>query len=168
MEIVEARLAATEDTEALPPHLIPYLINRVAGTFNRRWLEHLRGEGMTVARWQVLAILSEYDGARPGQLAAMAATEQSVTSRVIDQMERDDLVERRPAADDRRAVEVYLTPRGRASFESLLPAANTLVGTALEGIPPETSRQLVDGLVRLVANLERPAAATESRDDVDR
>src|SRR4051812_23941808 len=104
-------------------YLVPYLLNRAFGSFSRAWLEHLREHGMTVARWQALAILAEDDGARVGQLAEVSCAEQAVTSRVVEQMERDGLVERRPAVGARRAVEVWLTRRGRTLYKRLLPAA---------------------------------------------
>ena len=151
------------DDGALAAHLVPYLLNRALGTFNRRWLQHLREHGITVARWQVLAILSEYDGSRAGEVAELAAAEQAVTSRVIDQMERDGLVERRAAPDDGRVVEVWLTAQGRATYRGLLPAAERLVAHAMRDMPRETERRLVDGLATLITNLDDsspPPAAT--------
>jgi DNA-binding MarR family transcriptional regulator len=139
---------------ALPAHLVPYLLNRAVGSFNRAWLEHLREHGVTVARWQVLAILAQLDGARPGQIAEMAVAEQSVMSRVLDQMVRDGLVRRRPARDDGRAVEVWLTPKGRRTFESLLPEAEGVVATALGGLDPATTDALMHALTTMAANLD--------------
>ena len=155
--------AATGSRDPLPAHLVPYLLNRALGTFNRRWLEHLRRHGVTVARWQVLAILAEYDGARAGQIADMAAAEQPVTSRVIEQMERDGLVARRPSPHDRRAVEVWLTRRGRGVYDDLLPEAEALVTTALDGLTRPALRHLVEALVTLVDNLEPAASPEENR-----
>jgi len=139
-------------------HLVPYLVSRTAGTLNRAWLEHLREQGMTIARWQVLAILGEYDGARLGELARLAGAEQSVTSRVVDQMERDRLVRRRTAAGDGRAVEVLLTRSGRALFHRLLPAAEGLVTSALRGIDEATAQTLMGALTTIMANIEEPGA----------
>jgi len=146
------------DDDPIPSHLVPYLLSRAFSGFNRAWMDHLRERGVTIAHWQVLAILSEYDGARVGQLADMSATAQAVTSRVVDQMARDHLVERRPAADDGRAVEVWLTVRGRSTFETLLPEANDLVADALRGIDPQTARSLMHGLATVITNLAGSAA----------
>jgi DNA-binding MarR family transcriptional regulator len=148
---------------APPPssHLVPYLLSRAYNGFTRAWMEHLRDHGVTMAQWQILAILSEYDGARIGQLAEMSATAQAVTSRVIDQMERDGLVERHPVPDDRRAVEVRLTARGRATFETLLPDANALMDDAMTGIDPSTAQALMDGLACIIGNLAGAAAVPE-------
>ena len=141
-------------------HLVPYLVSRTAGALNRAWHERLRVHGVTIARWQVLTILAEYDGARLGQLAEMSGSEQSTTTRVIDQMERDGLVERRSAPDDKRVVEVWLTRAGRAMFRRLLPDAQDLVDTALAGLDDATARVLMDALATITTNLaEREVTA---------
>ena len=144
-----------------PSHLVPYLLSRAYNGFTRAWMEHLRDHGVTMAQWQILAILSEYDGARIGQLAEMSATAQAVTSRVVDQMERDGLVERQAVPDDRRAVEVRLTARGRVTFETLLPEANALMDGAMEGIDPANAQALMDGLACIISNLAGAAAVPE-------
>jgi len=149
------------ETSDAPVHLVPYLLSRAIGSFNREWMTHLREHGVTVGRWQTLAVLSEYDGARLGQIADMSATKQAVMSRVVDQMERDGLVERRSVAGDGRAVEVWLTPRGRRTFEELLPEANGLVGSALRGLDPATTLVLIDALATIIGNLATEAAVPD-------
>jgi DNA-binding MarR family transcriptional regulator len=139
--------------------LIAYLLNRASGRFNQVWRTRLREHGVTVARWQVLAILSEFDGARLGQLAAMAAVEQPVMSRVVDQMERDGLVRRRSVNDDGRAVEVRLTGRGRDMFVELAPEAAELTGAALEGLDDVQVAALGAALVQVASNLESLGAS---------
>jgi DNA-binding MarR family transcriptional regulator len=143
------------ETSASSPdaYLVPYLLSRAAGGFNRAWLEQLRHHGVTIARWQVLAILAEYDGARLGQLAQMSGAEQSVTSRIVDQMERDGLVERRPAPDDGRVVEVWTTDAGRDLTTALLPEATDLVRTALAGLDDRSIAVLMDALTTVIGNL---------------
>jgi len=138
--------------------LAPYLMKRAVRSYEREWLRKLRGHGMTIGRWQVLAILSEYDGARLGQLAVMSGAEQAVTSRVVDQMERDGLVRREPVPGDGRAVEVRLTSVGRELFATLLPEADRVVADAMRGIDPATARVLADALTTVIGNLDGPGA----------
>lgn len=55
-------------------------------------------------------------------IAEISGVSQAVLSRVIDQMERDKLVSRKPAPGDNRAVEVWITGKGRQLLESLMLA----------------------------------------------
>jgi DNA-binding MarR family transcriptional regulator len=138
--------------------LIPYLLGRASRSVDRAWLARMREHGLTIAQWQVVAILNEYDGARLGQLARMSGTEQPVMTRVVDQMERDGLVRRAPAPDDGRAVEVWLEAAGRALFAELLPAAGDLVATATAGLDDAEVRRLTEVLTVLITNFEGPVA----------
>ena len=63
------------------------------------------------------------DGRSIGDLARATVTKQSSLTRVVDQMERDGLVRRRPARSDQRIVEVFLTKEGRATYDKVVPLA---------------------------------------------
>jgi DNA-binding MarR family transcriptional regulator len=152
---------APADPPAFDAHLVPYLLSRAYNGFTQAWMQNLRAQGVTMPRWQILAILSEYDGARIGQLAEMSGTAQAVTSRVVDQMERDGLVERRPAPDDRRAVEVWATQHGRATFGELLPEADRVVAQAMASMDAATAQALIDGLLAMIDGLAKNAPSVD-------
>jgi len=126
----------------------------VAKGYERRWRRELGPAGETVSRWQVLSVLSAADGARVGLMADLLGISQPVLSRVIDQLERDGLVERRAVVGDDRGVAVWRTPRGRSQFEALVPAAGALVDESLAGFRPSEVAQLHSLLTRLVAALD--------------
>jgi DNA-binding MarR family transcriptional regulator len=152
---------ALEESPSFDAHLVPYLLSRAYNGFTQAWMQNLRAHGVTMPRWQILAILSEYDGARIGQLAEMSGTAQAVTSRVVDQMERDGLVERRPAPDDRRAVEVWVTAHGRSTFGELLPEADRVLAQAMTSMDATTAQALVDGLLAMIDGLAKNAPAAD-------
>jgi DNA-binding MarR family transcriptional regulator len=69
----------------------------------------------------VLAALD--DGpARAGAVARAAALSAATASHVLERLEAAGLIVRRAAAGDRRAVEVQLTPAGRARREDVCAA----------------------------------------------
>ena len=53
---------------------------------------------------------------RPSDLAEQVGLSRSATTRLIDRMERDGLVERRSCGTDRRGTFVGLTPQGEKAF----------------------------------------------------
>lgn len=129
--------------------LFPYLLNRVTGRINQLWLKQLRDSGLTIGRWQVMCVLYRFDGSRVGTIADLSGTEQPAISRVIDQMERDGLVERRPALDDSRAVEVWFTAAGRKVYSELLPTADAFVNDLTRNL----SQQDIDQVSRVMEKL---------------
>jgi DNA-binding MarR family transcriptional regulator len=153
--------SAGPPADASPGHLVPHLLNLLANRVNQAWRESLRPHGLTVSRWQVLSILSAYDGMRVTEIARMAAQEQPVASRVIGQMERDGLVTRRRSGDDARATEVWLTEAGRAVFGALLPEAGAFVDRLLGRLSDAETSALTGSLTRLLATLDQPDSELE-------
>jgi DNA-binding MarR family transcriptional regulator len=134
--------------------MLPYLLTRVASRTNQLWVRQLRDHGLTIGRWQVLNVLNRFDGSRIGTIADLSGGEQPAVSRVIDQMERDGLVKRRPSLDDSRAVEVWITGQGRAVYDELMPAANAFVQRMLRALGDDEVEQLQSLLERLFGDLQ--------------
>ncbi len=134
-------------------HMLPYLMNRVTNRANQLWVKTLREHGLTIGRWQVLSVLARFDGSRIGTIADLSGAEQPAVSRVIDQMVRDGLVDRRPSLQDSRAVEVWITDRGRAITDELLPHAEAFVKRMLRKLSGEEIGQLNTLLERLFSDL---------------
>jgi DNA-binding MarR family transcriptional regulator len=101
-----------------------------------------------------LSVLSVFDGSRIGVIADLAGEDQPAVSRVIDQLVRDDLVERRPANDDSRAVEVWITAKGRNIYTELLPAAEEYVHHLVAGFSTQETQAMLRLLDRLSVNVE--------------
>ena len=138
----------------VPLEMLPYLMNRVTSRANQLWVKTLREHGLTVGRWQVLSVLSRFDGSRIGTIADLSGGEQPAVSRVIDQMERDGLVSRRPSLQDSRAVEVWITARGREIFTNLMPEADAFVQRMLRNLSAAEVRQLSGLLERIFSDLQ--------------
>ena len=133
--------------------LLPYLMNRLTSKINRMWLLELRPHGLTIPRWQVLSILTVMDGCRIGELAETAGSEQAVLSRVVDQMQRDGLVERRPAAEDSRATEVWITEAGSSIYTLLLPQAARHVDRLVRSFADGEASQLAQSLEKMLQDI---------------
>jgi DNA-binding MarR family transcriptional regulator len=146
---------AGKSGKALPAaaEMLPYLLNRVTSRANQLWVKKLRDHGLTIGRWHVLTVLTRYDGSRIGTIADLSGGEQPAVSRVIDQMERDGLVARRPSLDDSRAVEVWITMRGRQIIDELLPDAEAFVERMLASFEAAEVRQLMLFLERLIGDM---------------
>jgi DNA-binding MarR family transcriptional regulator len=134
--------------------MLPYLLTRVTTRANQLWIKQMREHGLTIGRWQVLSVLSRFDGSRIGTIADLSGGEQPAVSRVIDQMQRDGLVKRRPALDDSRAVEVWITAKGRNTLDSLMPHADAFVKRMLRTLNDEEIRQMTSLLDRLFSDLQ--------------
>ena len=102
---------------------IPYLLYRVSRRLNAHLRDEMRRESVTIHRWRILAVLSAHDGCSLSELAAYTVKEQSVISRVADQMAKDGLVRRVADPLDGRVVRLYLADKGKRLFARIFPVA---------------------------------------------
>jgi len=71
----------------------------------------------------------------------------STATRVCDRLVDKKLVRRRIDDDDRRAVRVDLTPRGRKLIELVMQRRRALIADILEHLSPASQRRLADALL---------------------
>ncbi|MDT5103603.1 MAG: hypothetical protein QOI25_1116 [Mycobacterium sp.] len=92
--------------------------------------------GLSLADYDVLVALDDRPGCRIAQLGERLGWEQSRLSHQLSRMRARGLVERRGAADDRRAATVDLTADGRAALASAAPGHAELVrALVFDGVP---------------------------------
>lgn len=82
-------------------------------TAARELAEVLSAEGSTVDQWRLLRGLADGSGHRVGELAAALVVPLPTMTRLVDTLASLGLLYRRPADDDRRSVELYLSRPGR-------------------------------------------------------
>lgn len=109
---------------------------------------------LDVGSYTVLVTLSDLAASMPGGVRASDVAEalrlhKSTLSRIITVLERLGLVERETSEQDARALNLSLTPSGRASLEAAISARRRRVSEALSRWP----RQDVDDLARLLSHL---------------
>jgi DNA-binding MarR family transcriptional regulator len=131
-----ARISAKQAEQPLFDDFLPHLIARLAYQLNSDLIEKLRREGINVTRWRILAVLSMADGITIKEIIDRAMVQQSALSRALMRMEKENFVRRIPRPDDARCVEVYLTDKGRALFNSLNVVVRRREQRLLEGFSP--------------------------------
>jgi DNA-binding MarR family transcriptional regulator len=102
------------------PHATRDNLGYLLAKASQRWNERLQ-EGFAEAGYpevkasygSVLIPLFEEDGLRMGEIARRARLSKQTMTTMVRLCERDDLVERRPDPDDRRATRVHLTAKAR-------------------------------------------------------
>jgi DNA-binding MarR family transcriptional regulator len=103
----------------------------------------LQSIGLTPALFAVLNYLQPHEGAIQQQIGSAMGIDPSTMVSLVDQLERDGLAKRRPHAQDRRAREVLITPKGRRALKRARGLAEEVEGDVLQGLSPAERRQLV-------------------------
>jgi MarR family 2-MHQ and catechol resistance regulon transcriptional repressor len=123
---------------------------RVHARIERAAADQLRGAGLTVPQFDILAHLVAAPGLTQQELADRRLTTKGNLSQVLDTMETCGLIERERHG---RIKRVNLTPRGRDLFEATAPGHEAEIARRL---CPLSADEL--GTLRsLLRKLDRPA-----------
>jgi DNA-binding MarR family transcriptional regulator len=114
----------------------------------------LSGHGLTM--WQYIVLSQLERGPAPTQLALAAAIEHDKTRliAVLDGLEADGLVNRRPDPTDRRARVVEITKAGRTRVAAARAQIRAMEDEVLAGLSARQRTSLLDLLPRLVGRDE--------------
>ena len=134
---------------------LPYLINRVGFALVARFsADALSRHGLTIARWRVLAALSDDGAQRQVDLGGLTSIDVSTLSRLVSRLIAMGLVTRLRSARSNREVVVRLTAQGETLVAELIPVARALERRAIAGLPKRELAAAKAALRRIYANLE--------------
>ena len=113
----------------------------------------------TLPRFDLMAQLDRYpDGLKMNQLGRLLMVTGGNVTAIVDQLEKESLVERLDEPGDRRASRIRLTRNGRRSFAEMARVHEQWVVQLLSGL----SKREQDDLLKLLAKLKSHAVEVVS------
>ncbi|WP_338751318.1 MarR family winged helix-turn-helix transcriptional regulator [Bacillus sp. FJAT-52991] len=119
---------------------------------NRHFKEN--GFSLTHEQWQILSRLYEKDGQTQHALAILNERDEPSVSRLIDNLIKRDLVERRAHPNDRRINLIYLTEHGQQLKQSYTMLAKQTIAEASFEVDAEEFAICLKVLDQVRANLK--------------
>jgi DNA-binding MarR family transcriptional regulator len=108
-----------------------------------RTAEALNSVGLTPALFALLNVLGAHEGAIQQQLSSDMGIDPSAMVKLIDDLERAGLAERRRRPGDRRAWEVAITAKGRRSLDRARGVVRQVENEVLGGLTSDDRHQLL-------------------------
>ncbi len=131
-----------------------HAFTQVARFVNRLMRERLSTGPITVQQCYALEAL--VDGKKTmNELAEDVALHQSTLTRVVEKLEKQNLVVRNRKPDNQRVVEVEITEEGQKLHEELYSQCLQSIGELLEGFPEEKREVSIESL-ELLASILNP------------
>ncbi|HTE08004.1 MAG TPA: MarR family transcriptional regulator [Flavitalea sp.] len=109
---------------------------------------------LTIEQWSVLYQLWKQDGSSQQDLCQRTFRDKPSITRLVDNLEKGQLVKRVPSAADRRINLVYLTKQGLKLEEQAMELAEETLNEALSGISPEHINLCKEILQQVYDNLK--------------
>lgn len=148
--------------EAVPDDRLAHLVKDAARALVRALQMRLLEYGVSFGHWTFLRVLWERDGLTQRELSAHAGVMEPTTFSALKAMERMGYVARRRMPDNRKNIHVFLTAKGRALKERLVPLAEDVNRVAVAELSAGDIARGREVLVAIIENLAHDGA----RDDV--
>lgn len=136
-----------------PEYIFPIINGKVSMAINRKMYRNFRKAGIDITpeQWAVLSFLWRQDGVSQQRLCDATFKDKPSMTRLVDNLVKQELVERRATPADRRSNLIFLTPKGESIKDVANTAVNETMHYALAGIDEEGMNQ-VRAILKIVFN----------------
>ncbi|WP_353859253.1 MarR family winged helix-turn-helix transcriptional regulator [Azospirillum formosense] len=147
-----------EDAAGVPQSgaTLPRAVREAHRALTRALQVRIVDHGVSMGQWYFLRALWDEDGLTQRELSQRVGMMEPTTVTALNNLERCDLVQRVRNPHDRRKVNIYLTPKGKALRAEILPCAEEIEESATQGISSDELALTVSVLRRVSANLGGP------------
>jgi DNA-binding MarR family transcriptional regulator len=129
--------------------LLCFRLGAATRKIHRYYNNRLSQYGITLAQSFILISLLDRDGLTMRQLAERLELDSSAITGLVDRLEKEQLVERQPVPEDRRALQIVLSPRGRELAEKIVPVIREFHDRLMAALSPEEHATLEAVLLKI-------------------
>lgn len=133
---------------------VGFIVNSTAKAFQKALDVDLRKNvGVSISQWRVVAILVLQPGLTQKEIADKGGIEGATLVPVIDKMEKDGLLKRKPDPKDRRVNRIYLTPKADSLWNSMIECALRIRKVSTKDVPEDQLKITLETLRKISKNL---------------
>jgi MarR family transcriptional regulator for hemolysin len=130
-----------------------FMLRDLSRRYVLRFEQRAREISLTLPQCKALVRLERNEGVSQARLADLADVEPMTMVRILDRMEADGLLERRPDPVDRRARCLYLTRKARPLLDEIWHLSDLTRAEVFAGIAQRDREAFIDVLERIHANV---------------
>ncbi|CAL2061613.1 MarR family transcriptional regulator [Tenacibaculum sp. 190524A05c] len=108
---------------------------------------------LTKTQWILLKKLHEKDGVAQQELAFLTGRDKTSLTRLVNTMEKKNLVARIPSKSDKRINHIFLTKNGESLFKESLPIIEKFITALQENITEEEINSTIAVIKKVQENL---------------
>ena len=117
------------------------------------------GNPLAVAQLELLSVVAEHPGVRPGQLARLLHVRPNTVTTIVNALAAQGMISRSSTDGDRRAVELTITDAGQQAVHAWQATNAAVLHLAVSALPEPQQRALaaavpaIDALARAIDRL---------------
>lgn len=158
-EIEYARQTCANGTDVSGVETTLHLLRSADATLTT--LDRLfRQNGISAGKFNMLLTIAAYssqdknDVPKPAEIARKLGVRRPTITGLLDNLEKDGLVERKPHSTDGRALRLELTKKGKKLMEKLLPTYWTILANLAAPLSPNERKSMTKSVEKVFAALE--------------
>ncbi|MBI5602725.1 MAG: MarR family transcriptional regulator [Deltaproteobacteria bacterium] len=97
-----------------------FQLGKTVRVVTRAYREEIAALGLTHGQFFLIVAIMEEEGLLPSELAEKTCQDRATITGLLDRLEKDEWIERKPDNRDRRSLRIYLTPYAREKRASTL------------------------------------------------
>ena len=135
---------------------IGYLVGRLSRAIIKRLSKKFQDAGFDISyeQWSVLVHLYREDGQTQQALARTAVKDKAAVTRLLNGLEKKNIVLRIPDRNDKRSNFVYLTNKAKEIKPHLVGFVEEMLDEAAHGIDPEEMVRCRTTINRIFSNFD--------------
>jgi DNA-binding MarR family transcriptional regulator len=148
-----------------PDESVGYLMRRILSLFGQGVERELESTGLTNAQWVPMFKLYRGCASTVAELARECEHDAGSMTRLLDRLEAKELCQRVRSQDDRRVVNIELTPTGVAAAQEIPVILSKLQNEYLAGFSME-EWQTLKGYLRRILDTAQALQAPKEKNEV--
>jgi len=139
-----------------------FLLKEVTRRYTNRFEVRAAEIPLNLAQAKALVRLEKNEGVSQARLAELAEVDPMTMVRILDRMEAEGVLERRPDPADRRARCLYLTAKARPILSEIWRLSDEIRAEIFANVSKAEREQFMDVLQRVYDNISRLEGAGPS------
>ncbi len=144
--------------EEVPDDRLAHLVRDAARLLTRSLQLRLAEHDVSFGHWAFLRVLWVTEGLTQRELSDQVGLMEPTTFTALKAMEAQGLIERRFQNGNRKKIYIYLTPKGQALKDVLIPIAEELNDVAVRGLSDDDIKTVHRALLGIIENLVEAGA----------
>ena len=146
-----------DDYSKIIDQSIGYLVGRLSRAIIKRLSKKFQDAGVDVSyeQWSILVHLYRQDGQTQQALARTAVKDKAAITRLLNGLEKKNIVLRIPDQNDKRSNLVYLTNKAKELKPHLVGFVEEMLEEAEQGIDPDEMTRCRATINKIFANVDR-------------
>ena len=131
-----------------------FVVNMTAKAFQKSFdIELRKNAGVSLSQWRVVGALVIQSGLTQKEIADKVGIEGATLVPIIDKMEKEGLLKRKPDSSDRRVNRIYLTQKADSLWESMVECALKIRKSSTKNISENDIQTTLETLRKISQNL---------------